>query len=194
MPGVSTGTPRGGARERILHVATHLLYTDGLGVGVDTIVARCGVAKATLYTHFPSKDTLVREVLERRDHEWRERVARAVEGAADPDARLLAVFDVLDEDTRRRDYRGSPHLNAVAELPDPAHPARRACAAHATGLRGLLGRLASEAGAREPDELAGALALLVHGAACARVIEGDREAAPRARRAAVTLLDAERER
>ena len=189
---MSTGPPRGGARERILHVATHLLYTDGLSVGVDTIVARAEVAKATLYTHFPSKDALVREVLERRDHEWRERVARAVEGAADPDARLLAVFDVLHEDVRRRDYRGSPHLNAVAELPDPAHPARRACSVHGTELRALLRRLAGEAGARRPDELAGALAMLVHGATCARVIEGDREAAPRARRAAVTLLEAER--
>jgi AcrR family transcriptional regulator len=188
---VGAGGSRGGARNRILDVATRLLYTDGLSVGVDTIVAQSGVAKATLYTHFPSKDLLVREVLERRDRAWRERVERAVERAGDPEARVLAVFDVLHEDVSTPDYRGSPHLNAVAELADPAHPARAACATHAAELRELLRRLAREAGAREPDEMAAALAMLVHGASCARAIEGDREAARRARRIAAILLDTE---
>jgi AcrR family transcriptional regulator len=51
---------RDGARERILEAAACLFYQDGIhAVGVDTIIAESGVAKMTLYCHFPSKDDLI---------------------------------------------------------------------------------------------------------------------------------------
>lgn len=171
-------------------MATHLLYEEGLGVGVDTIVARSGVAKATLYTHFPSKERLVCEVLERRDHDWCLQMAAAVErSGGEAGARLLAVFDLLEEEFASKGYRGSPFLNAMAELPDREHAARRACEEHARKVAARLEELAAEAGARDAPELAQELMLLMHGAVSARVLHGDFRAALRARRAARVLLE-----
>ena len=86
-------------RERILITAYALFTTYGLSaVGVDRVVAEAGVAKSTLYRHFPSKDDLVVAVLDRRDLIWtqgwlRPEVERL---ASTPAGRLLAIFDALD--------------------------------------------------------------------------------------------------
>jgi AcrR family transcriptional regulator len=56
---MAEGTPAG-ARERILGVAYELFSRQGVGaVGVDTIIARAGTAKMSLYRHFRSKEELV---------------------------------------------------------------------------------------------------------------------------------------
>ena len=52
------------ARQRILEAAYELFSRHGVrAVGVDTVVERSGVAKATLYRNFASKDDLVLEFL-----------------------------------------------------------------------------------------------------------------------------------
>ena len=59
------------ARERILETASRLFYAHGSrGVGIDTVVAESGVAKATLYKHFPRKDGLVLAYLDKADQAW----------------------------------------------------------------------------------------------------------------------------
>ena len=59
-----------GAAERLLDTASRLFYTRGVSnVGINEIIARAGVARMTLYHHFPSKDALIKAVLERRREE-----------------------------------------------------------------------------------------------------------------------------
>ena len=61
----------GGARERVLGTAYELFHRHSLHtVGVDRIVAEAGVAKTTLYRHFPSKDELAVSVLARHQDVW----------------------------------------------------------------------------------------------------------------------------
>src|SRR5215471_13799961 len=56
------------ARRRILETADRLFYQDGLrAVGIDRIIAEAGVAKMSLYNHFPSKDDLILAVLQHRE-------------------------------------------------------------------------------------------------------------------------------
>ena len=56
------------ARQRLLETADRLFYAGGVrSVGIDTIIAEAGVAKMTLYTHFPSKDDLIVAVLQYRE-------------------------------------------------------------------------------------------------------------------------------
>jgi len=75
-------TPRGEARERILDTAFRLFYAHGVrGVGVDTIIAASGVAKATFYRHFPSKDDLAVAYLDRVDDRWRGQLQAAAAAA-----------------------------------------------------------------------------------------------------------------
>src|SRR6266536_5055169 len=83
------------ARERIDQTAYELFSRHGIhAVGVDTISARSGVAKMTLYRHYPSKDDLALAFLRRREELWtRCWLQREVERRArTPGERLLAVF------------------------------------------------------------------------------------------------------
>src|SRR5690554_8178012 len=99
------GTPS--AAERLLDVASRLFYTRGVpNVGINEIIARAGVARMTLYHHFPSKDDLVKAVLERRREERAAWLARADAAAEAPPGRGLAVFDLLEEWLQAPDYRG----------------------------------------------------------------------------------------
>src|SRR5699024_10203900 len=89
-----------GPRERLLDVSYDLFSHRGIrDVGVDEVIAKAGVAKATLYRHFPAKDDLVRAFLHEREQHWTLGMVEteALERGATPRERLLAIFDVFDE-------------------------------------------------------------------------------------------------
>jgi AcrR family transcriptional regulator len=164
----SEGTPVAGksARERLLDVATELFYREGIrAVGIDTIIARSGVAKMSLYRNFPSKDDLVVAFLERRDQiywAWWDHVM-----AKHPDDPRRQVDDLFASLARRvtdKSYRGCPFINTATEFPDEGHPARALCLANKTRLRRSLHELATRLGARDPEILADQLLLLMEGA------------------------------
>jgi len=188
---VTVGPAPSAARERILDAASAAFYARGLGaVGVDSIVEDAGVAKATLYRHFRTKDDLVVAFLRRRDGRWRAWLREAVERLAEgrPAARPLCVFDALGEWFASEEFRGCAFINAATEIADPAHPARTAVEDHSRALRDYLRDLLDEAGSPDPDDDAGALLLLVEGAIISAVIEGDPSPAVRARRAAGRVI------
>ncbi len=187
---VSVSPPPSAARERILDAASAAFYARGIGaVGVDAVVAEAGVAKATLYRHFRSKDELVEAFLRRRDRRWRDWLREAVERRSpDPAGRPLAVFDALGEWFASDDFRGCAFINAAAEIADPAHPARAAVQEHKRLLGEYLEELLRAAGSPEPARDAGALLLLAEGAMVTALIERDPAPAERARRAAARML------
>src|SRR5258706_7319437 len=90
-------TPRPSARERLLAAADELFYVEGVNtVGIDRVIERAGVAKASLYNTFGSKEELVRAYLMQRHGRWAERVSQQLAERYDtPRDRLLGVFDVL---------------------------------------------------------------------------------------------------
>jgi TetR/AcrR family transcriptional repressor of mexJK operon len=49
-------------RERVLRAATSSFLAHGYGSSVEVIARRAGVAKQTVYHHFPTKDELFKEV------------------------------------------------------------------------------------------------------------------------------------
>lgn len=185
--------PAGGARERILATAASMFQADGVhGTGINAIIARSGVAKDTLYKHFPSKDALVVAVIRQRDAHWCRWLRQGVEAATeDRTGRLLAVFALLDTELADPAYSGSVFLAASTDYPDPAHPVRLACKQHKAAVRAYLAELARDAGHARPDALAGQLLLLIDGAICARTLQDDRRAGSRARQAAAVLINAE---
>lgn len=182
--------PAASARERILDAASAAFYARGIrAVGVDAVIADAGVAKATLYRHFPSKDDLVRAFLERRDGRWRAWLAEAVARIApEPSGRPLAVFDALGEWFASDDFRGCAFLNAAAEIADPAHPARGAVLLHEERFHAQVLALCEEAGLPDPPTAAADLFLLAEGAIVCALVEGDPAPAARARAAAARLL------
>src|SRR5260370_5063017 len=82
-------------RQRLLDAASHLFYEEGVHtVGVDRVVERAGVAKATLYALFGNKEGLVRAYLVARDEGIRGRMTRRLARYVTPRERLLGGFDV----------------------------------------------------------------------------------------------------
>ncbi|HYD70350.1 TetR/AcrR family transcriptional regulator [Azospirillum sp.] len=154
------------ARERILETATDLFYREGIrSVGVDTIIARSGVAKMSLYRNFPSKDDLVCAWLEdtrRRFWGWWDGIMARAPG--DPRAQVAALFTALGKWRAHPAFRGCPFLNTLTEYRDTGHPGRAIAEAHQRAVRGRFAELAAMAGAREPDLLADQLMILLHGA------------------------------
>jgi AcrR family transcriptional regulator len=181
------------AHERILSAAYELFSRDGLrAVGIDAIIARSGVARMTLYRHFPSKEALVLAFLERREQRWtREWLQAAVEARTDdPAERLLAVFDVFDGWFRRDDFEGCSFVKVIQEVADPKDPVNRASVKYLEHIRDYLRSQARAAGARDPDDLARKLHMLMKGSIVSAG-EGDQDAARRAQQVARLLLDSE---
>lgn len=174
-------------RERLLEAARELFYAEGVHtVGIDRVIERAGVAKASLYSTFGSKEGLVRAYLE----EYRDRVlARrraAAQAQSDPVAAILAVFDSLARDYQRPDYNGCAFSGARAEEP-AGGPVDAAARAYREEIRELFRELCVRAGAADPDLLAWQLQILYSGGAESAKIERD-PAVPAAQRAAVETL------
>ena len=181
------------ARERILATAYELFSRHGIrAVGVDQVIERAGVAKATLYRHFPSKDELVLAFLRRREQvwtlDWVE--AEAKRGGPTPEEQLLAIFDAFDGWFRRDDFEACSFINVLLEM-GPAHPASAASIQHLENIRSIVQRLADEAGLRDPESFARSWHILMKGSIVSAA-EGDSEAAQRAKSMARCLIDEHR--
>lgn len=167
---------KGGARDHILDIAGHLFYEHGIRtIGVDTIVAQAGVAKTTLYDHFPSKDHLIRAYLEVQDAVfWQGFDGMVADHADNPRAALQAIFAALEAQIATPQSIGCPFLSAVAEFPELDHPGHQVALAHKQQLRERLAVLATEAGVAAPQLLADQLLMLLDGAfASKRVFRSD---------------------
>ncbi|HMC06836.1 MAG TPA: helix-turn-helix domain-containing protein [Solirubrobacterales bacterium] len=187
-PGVESA-----ARERILESAYELFSRRGIrDVGVDEVIETAGVAKATLYRHFPSKDDLVLAFLQRREQLWtRDFVeAGARERGGTPEERLLAIFDVFDEWFRRDDFEACSFINVMLEL-GPEHPAGGASVRHLENIRSIVCQLAEEAGLRDPASFAHSWHILMKGSIVAAA-EGDVEAGRRAASMGRSLIEQHR--
>jgi len=178
------------ARERIDQTVYELFSRHGIrAVGVDTISARSGVAKMTLYRHYPSKDDLALAFLRRREELWtRSWLQQEVERRAHTSAeRLLAVFDVFDKWFRRSDFEGCSFAKVLLEHSDPGHPVRKAAEAHIETIRAFLRGLAADAGVRDVDTFARQFQMVMMGSIVA-AYAGDRDAARRAKEVGALLL------
>lgn len=177
------------ARERLLAAANELFYGNGVHtVGIDRLIEHAGVAKATLYSAFGSKDELIRSYLMSR-HAGRRAAMQAIEQYETPRERLLAIFDVLGESFVDPQYHGCAFVNASAEA-NPGSVIEEATGEYRGWIRGLFRDLAESAGAAEPDDLARQLVMLYDGAGLTTRIDHSENAAAQAKAAAAVLLDA----
>lgn len=178
------------ARERLLTAANELFYDEGVQtVGIDRVIARAGVAKASLYNTFGSKEALVEAYLLTRHRMTSERLTRGLERYDTPRERLLGVYAVQGELFGTPGFRGCAFASATAEC-RPDGPVQQAADGYRTWLRALLTTLATEAGAVDPAALAHQLHVLYDGAALSARMDRDPAAAHAARTAADALLDA----
>ncbi|MEP6989554.1 MAG: TetR/AcrR family transcriptional regulator [bacterium] len=133
-------------REGALRTASALFYSRGVrAVGMDLIVEHSGIAKTTIYRHFPTKDALIEAFLEREDHEfWQQWDSVTAAHAECPGDALMALCEWIGTVISRNNYRGCPQINVAAEFADPEHPARKVASRHKSEMVQRLSRLCRE--------------------------------------------------
>lgn len=146
-------------------MACDLFYRDGIrAVGIDRIIAEAGVAKASLYANFKSKDDLIVAYLACLRDVWQADVDAELARIEDPAGRIQRLFEMVAEDFDDSAFRGCPFGNAAAEYPDRDHPSRRVTDDYRSWLRQRLTELARAAELEDPRGVATALVLLYDGA------------------------------
>jgi AcrR family transcriptional regulator len=177
-------------RAHVLGVAHELFYWQGIrAVGVDTIAAEAGIAPTTLYRLFASKDDLIAAYVQRADElykQWFDTVTQ--DDGRTPRERILALFDAQTEQVQPHLCRGCPFLMALAEIPDPDHPAHRHAVGTKTWVRARLGDLTNALDVADPGELADLLTLLMEGVYSSVQALGVKGPARQARTGAELLL------
>ncbi len=188
MPASRTDRP--GPRERLLDAADELFYEEGIcTVGVDRILKQSGVARASLYSTYGSKDELVRAYLQRRSGDWQATVAQVLPVKWDsPRGRILGIFTLLTQWFATSGYRGCPFINASAEA-SPSDAVDEVRGHHREWVRELFAGLAREARATDPDALAAQLVLLYDGSMVGAQLDHGPAPGDAARDAAAALID-----
>jgi AcrR family transcriptional regulator len=163
------GAPRRGepsARDRLIETAIQLFYQEGIrAIGIDTVVARSGVSKSSLYRTFTSKEELIAAFAEeqnRRFWQWWDETMQRHVGA--PRQQIEALFDGVAGQIATPQFRGCPFINLATEFPDRQHPGTAIACNNKKEMCKRLRILARSLGARAPDQLGDQLALLIDGA------------------------------
>ena len=178
------------ARSQVLLAADDLFYRRGIqAVGMDAVRSAAGISLKRLYSLFPSKETLLIEVLQGWMAEWNAGVSLASDSATTPRDKLLAIYDFLDGWFRQDDFRGCAFINSFGELgavsPDVAEIAR----GQKLAFQSYVARLVEELGGS--PALAAQVAILAEGAQTTAAISGRPDAARQARAAAEILIAGE---
>ena len=186
--------PVASARERILNAAYELFSRRGIrAVGTEEVIEQAGVAKATLYRHFATKNDLVLAVLQRREEVWTHGLIEEQSRLRgnNPEEQLLAIFDVMHDWFQLRDrYEGCSFINVLLEL-GPKHPVGRACIIHIDHVRDIVRHRALAAGLTDVEDFASSWHILMKGAIILAAV-GDLDAAQRARKMARGLIEEHR--
>lgn len=154
------------ARQRILDAAIPLFYQQGArAVGIDTVIAKSGVAKMSLYRSFRSKDELIAACLDERDKsywQWFDSVVTKHPG--NPREQLRGVIRGIAKRTSKTGYRGCFFLNTATDYVDPWHPGRKRAVQHKETLASRLFEICRQLGVRNALGLSRQLVLLINGA------------------------------
>jgi AcrR family transcriptional regulator len=133
------------AYQRILATARELFYHNGYrATGINEIIKKSGVAKATFYTHFPSKESLALAYVKSMNETETRIMEAGIEKYPGPYEKLIGLLKFLIPWSKERDYRGCTYLNISSEITDPANPVRQESKDHYKNFRALVGQLMRE--------------------------------------------------
>ena len=170
-------------RQRILDTAARLFYQQGYPfTGINQLIAEAGVAKASLYQHFRTKDEILHAYLRQVSQQWFGQVEEAVASGDSAKAKVLAAFDLLKDFLVAVNFRGCNFQNAIVQLAPEEQEIRAFIQEHKQKMGRVFAGLVADAA------LAEELALLFEGALISSQIRGDLAPVATARRMAERLL------
>jgi AcrR family transcriptional regulator len=178
-------------KKRLLQTAEKMFYRYGYrAIGVDAISAESGIGKMTLYRHFRTKDDLIAEYLHDNNENFWKMFEEITGGTEDPREKLLVFFQALGKYVNDPQCYGCPHLNVSVEYPQAGYAGHQIALAHKASVRKRFQKLAEFAGAKDPEELANQLVLLMDGAYMAARVYGANNPGSSVGNAAKSLIEA----
>lgn len=103
--------------EKIIDTASNLFYIHGYhSTGINEIIAKSGIAKATLYGHFKSKEDICIAYLNHRHDGFMKSLEEFVGRRKKGKNQLLAIFDFLQDLYREDHFNGCWGIKTLGEL------------------------------------------------------------------------------
>lgn len=133
---------RDATHRHIIKTASRLFYDKGYNLtGINEIIAEAGIAKATLYSHFRSKEDLCLAYLDYRDDTLLRELAAFVEQRNAGKARVVAVLEFLLPFFENEAFNGCWCIRTVAEVERGNETIRGHIKAQKTAFRGFINGL-----------------------------------------------------
>lgn len=104
-------------KERLIETASDLFYKNGYNrTGINEILEKSGVAKASMYQHFRSKEEIGVEYLKHMDAESKKALLQRIDAQPSGKAKLMAIMDHVEEFYNSKSFKGCWSLNSLAEI------------------------------------------------------------------------------
>lgn len=130
-------------KDELIGIAGDMFYRQGYAAtGIKQIIDEASIAKGTFYSHFSSKEEIGIAWLQKRNDQWNQLMKETSAKAKSPRAKILVLFNILEEFLETNDYRGCAFLNSLAELPMPTGEMRDLIREHKQGIRDRIIELA----------------------------------------------------
>lgn len=166
-----------GVKERIIETASDLFYNQGYNqTGINQIIDEAGVAKASMYQHFRSKEDIAVAYLIARHTMWMGKLEESVSKTKSPKAKVIGVFDYLSHWLTKVNFRGCGWQNIITDLPADCHKIRSQAVFHKNELRSWIQeRLMEEEEltSKKARDLGGQVMVLIEGAIILSQIQND---------------------
>lgn len=182
-----------GVRERIIETASDLFYNQGYNqTGINQIIEEAGVAKASMYQHFRSKEDIAVEYLVRRHDMWMGKLNKCVERCDTPEKKVIGCFDYLIEWLTEVNFRGCGWQNIIVDLPEDHDKIKSQAVYHKNQLRIWVHNLLKEAkqyNEEEAEQIGDEIMILIEGAIILSQIQKNEWPITSAKRACIRLLN-----
>ncbi len=177
-------------KERLINTASDLFYQNGYNnTGINEVIEKAKVAKASLYTHFKTKDDLCIAYLEYKEDKFLNALKASLKGKPEGKLQILGLFDHLREVYRKDDFRGNCSSNILAEIPKGNKKIREEVSLHKSNLKNYITELVKKnSDNKHPEKLANKLFLLFEGAQAQSYVEQDSWPIKEAKDMALSLL------
>ena len=153
-------------KDRLLETASQLFYQNGYNnTGINEVIEKANVAKASLYSHFKSKDALCIAYLAHKEEQFYNKLNLFLKDKPKGKVKVLSIFDFLRELFREPDFKGGWCQNILAEISKENKIIREEISINKINLKSYISDLVSEnLNTENPEKIASKLYLLFEGA------------------------------
>lgn len=105
-------------KQKIIETASDLFYKNGYNsTGINEIISKSAIAKATLYHHFKSKEDICLAYLQFKNQTFLNDINLYCNSKEKGKNQVLAIFDFLQLFFKENDFNGCWCIKTISEIP-----------------------------------------------------------------------------